>query len=303
MIKIISLLIASISLGAAGAWFISKYGIRLDTIDISNQRSSHKGIVPKGGGIGIFFAFLTLSFFLNLPYHLWGSAFVIALVSFLGDRRELSVSLRLIVQVLCALLFLIQFSPVSYSENIFLYLFFIVFIAGTANIFNFMDGIDGIAGIISVVAFGSIAFYGVMGQVRTEYIVLCAGMALASIGFLFFNIPKARVFMGDVGSVFLGFVFAGVLIYFCIDLRDFICMSGFLLMFYADEIITMAVRIQSRESLTVPHRRHVYQLLANEMGIEHWKVSMFYGAAQALISFTILIVRSENIYIILTMLG
>jgi Fuc2NAc and GlcNAc transferase len=99
-------------------------------------------------------------------------------------------------------------------------------------------------------------------------------------GFIPFNIPKARVFMGDVGSILLGFVFAGIVVMLSRTFLEFVCLSALLFPFYADEWVTMAVRIRDGESLLKPHRRHLYQLLANEMGIEHWKVSAGYGILQ-----------------------
>jgi Fuc2NAc and GlcNAc transferase len=84
-------------------------------------------------------------------------------------------------------------------------------------------------------------------------------MSLSCIGFLPFNVPKAKVFMGDVGSILLGFIFSGMAVYLFNDVLDFICLSSFLFPFYADELTTMIVRLKDGENLTNAHRRHLYQ--------------------------------------------
>ncbi len=104
-------------------------------------------------------------------------------------------------------------------------------------------------------------------------------------------VPKARVFMGDVGSILLGFVFAGMVVYISKIFLEFVCLAGFLFPFYADELTTMMIRIRDGEKLSKPHRRHLYQLLANEYQIPHWKVSVGYGFAQLLIGISILLIK------------
>ncbi|MCP4023587.1 MAG: glycosyltransferase family 4 protein [Desulfobacteraceae bacterium] len=282
-------------LGGGGAWFVSRYGLRFNIMDVANERSSHSGSIPKGGGVGILSAFVFMALILRLPLFFWIPCLVISLLSFWGDRQELSVKLRLIIQFGCALVAMIAFLSSKAPAFLLLLPFAVVFIVGTANIYNFMDGIDGIAGITSVVGFGTMAFYGsVLGADQT-YIVLSAGMALASFGFLFFNLPKAKVFMGDVGSVLAGFVYALMSIFIARDFIDFICMAGFILPFYLDEFTTICVRLRLKESLAKPHRRHIYQIMVNEMGFEHWKVSVLYGAVQAMICCIVIFIKSKGV--------
>jgi len=106
-------------------------------------------------------------------------------------------------------------------------------------------------------------------------------MAWACGGFLPFNLPKDRVFMGDVGSILLGFVYACLVVCFAKTFGDFVVLIGFLFPFYADELVIMYVRIRDGQSLTLPHRRHLYQLIANELNISHWKVSAAFGVLAA----------------------
>jgi Fuc2NAc and GlcNAc transferase len=122
-------------------------------------------------------------------------------------------------------------------------------------------------------------------------------------GFLPFNVPKAKVFMGDVGSVLLGFVFAGMVVYLSNDVLDFICLSSFLFPFYADEFITMMVRLKDGENLTKAHRRHLDQLLANEGNIPHWKVSFGYGLFQFLIGISIIMLKDMGLIMVISALA
>jgi Fuc2NAc and GlcNAc transferase len=155
-----------------------------------------------------------------------------------------------------------------------------VFIVGTVNYYNFMDGINGIAGITGVVGFGLLGWFAAVEGADPGIIALCVCLGLACLGFLPFNMPKARVFMGDVGSILLGFVFAGMVVWLSKSVLDFLCLANFLFPFYADELTTLVVRLKDGDKLTKPHRKHLYQLLANERGIAHWKESVGYGVLQ-----------------------
>jgi Fuc2NAc and GlcNAc transferase len=159
----------------------------------------------------------------------------------------------------------------------------LVFIVGTANFYNFMDGIDGIAGITGFLAFLLMAVFARHSGAAPDLVFFSLAVAFACLGFLCFNFPVAKVFLGDVGSILLGFVFACLVIFLSQDLADFLVMAGFLALFYFDEMVTMAVRIKNGDSLVEPHRKHVYQVLVNEAGIGHWQVSAGYGAAQLLV--------------------
>ncbi len=282
-------------LGFCGAWFVARYGMKLSIIDRACERSSHSGNIPKGGGVGILIAFIFVSVLLGMDTFFWIPAVCLSLVSLMGDMVDLPVFLRLLVQMLCSTIALTgYFFPVTIPYY-FLFPGFIFFMVGTANIYNFMDGINGIAGITSVVAFGLIAVYAHTLGAGGQYVILAVSIALSSLAFLYFNLPAARVFMGDVGSVMLGFVFALVVIGVARNLLDFFCMAGFLFLFYMDELTTMAVRVKNKESLTKAHRRHVYQLLANEIGVAHWKVSIGYGLFQLVIGLSIVFLRPYGI--------
>ncbi len=139
--------------------------------------------------------------------------------------------------------------------KIFLALFWIVFIVGTANFFNFMDGINGIAGISGAIGFGLLAFSTYKNH--PEIALLATTMALVG-GLLPFNLPRARVYMGDVGSVLLGSVFAGLVFLSSHSWSDFLCLASLLFPFYADELTTMFARLRAGENLTqTPSTAHL----------------------------------------------
>ena len=109
--------------------------------------------------------------------------------------------------------------------------------------------------------------------------------------------------MGDVGSVLLGFVFAALVVMLSRGFLDFVCLAGFLFPFYADELTTMVVRLKDGENLLRPHRRHLYQLLTNEKGISHWKISVWYGLFQLAVGITVLLLRPFGSLMILSVLA
>jgi len=291
--KNLFLYIVSLVLGGAGAWLIFRWGKALGLLDKPNERSSHKGLVPKGGGIGILAAFLFSSLLLNIPLGFWLPITAIALFSFCGDRIEFSPKFRLSLQLIAAIIFLFGINTAIQSRmsGLLLILAMAVFIVGTANFYNFMDGINGIAAITGIVGFGLLALYSFLSESYSSFAVLSMCIYFSCLGFLPFNILKARVFMGDVGSILLGFTFAGMVVWLSKGLLDFICLAAFLFPFYTDEITTMAVRIRDGENLLRAHRRHLYQLLANEKGISQWKVSLAYGLLQLVVGVTVLLLK------------
>ncbi len=209
------------------------------------------------------------------------------------------------IQFGCSVVFLAGFFVLSHF-NILFFIFIIplsVYITGTSNFYNFMDGINGIAGITGVVGFMLLAVYGHIEGIDSIYPVLAVAMAFSCLGFLPFNIPKAKVFMGDIGSVLLGFVFGCLVVIMAKSLLDFVCLVAFLFPFYADELTTMVIRIKNGDSLTLPHRKHLYQILANEGGIDHWKISLAYGLAQLFVGISVMMIRHNGLGTVLLLLA
>jgi Fuc2NAc and GlcNAc transferase len=231
-----------------------------------------------------------------MPAGFWVPAALISILSLIGDNLHLSPRLRLFFQFSFSILLLLRMSISGYGQlsEYLLIIALAIFIVGTANFYNFMDGINGIAGITGLVCFGLLAYYSLSLGTKPSLLAFNICIALACLGFLPFNIPRARVFMGDVGSILLGFLFAAVSIRMSDNFLDFICLSSFLFPFYIDELTTMLVRIKDGERLSRPHRRHLYQILANENEISHWKVSIGYGMFQLIIGSSILAVKDKG---------
>ncbi len=280
-----------------GSWVIMKYGAMIGVIDRPSKRSSHHNNIPKGGGFGILVALVFASLILKIPVFIWMPALVISLASFWGaDKYILPVSQRLVIHFGCSLFFLVFFLFWKQADALtyVAWLPVLVFIVGTANFYNFMDGIDGIAGITGFLAFSLTAFYAWFSGLDQAVVYLGLSLAFSCLGFLCFNIPRAKVFLGDVGSILLGFVFACLVVFLSRNLSDFMVMVGFLAPFYFDELFTMVVRIKHKDSLIEPHRKHIYQILVNEAGIGHWKVSLGYGMVQLAIGVSVIAVQPKG---------
>ncbi len=297
------LFLSCAALGALGAWFIAGIAFREHLLDVPNERSSHSVPTPRGGGVGILAAFILAGLTLRIPTTFLFAGILVSAVSLYGDYLRISVGLRLLFQILAALMTLfpllprlsIQYRSVVGSEPLpFLLILSVIFVfmIGTANFFNFMDGINGIAGLSGAIAFGLMGIYalnrGPQDAFQTPFSLLAVCISLACLGYLPFNLPRAKVFMGDVGSILLGFIFACLVVTLSRDYLEMVCLAGLLFPFYADELTTMALRLRDRENLTQSHRRHLYQLLANQFGVAHWKVTLLYGAVQLVVGALVL---------------
>ena len=290
---IVALFLTSLVFGGLGAWLIGRHGARFGFTDEPNERSSHKVPTPKGGGIGILTAFLVAAIVVGIPLLCWLPTVIVAALSFLGDKLEFSVKFRLLSQLAAAAVVLVttRLLHLSPTNQVILLVPMTIFVVGTANIYNFMDGINGIAAITGIVGFGLVGSYNFLSNGETAFTALSICLVMSCLGFLPFNFPNAKVFMGDVGSVLLGFVFAIVVIALSQHLLDFICLVSLLFPFYADELITMMIRIRKGENLLRAHRKHIYQLLANEKSIAHWKISIGYGLLQAAVGLSVLWIK------------
>ncbi len=286
---------------------ISKLGPRISLVDTPNSRSSHLTPTPRGGGVGIWLSFLIVPFFLFLPlpsllapvpsHYTTHSSFLpefilvaglLGLLGLLEDRFNISPKLRLLLQLALSAMavhlfiapFTLHASPCILLLSLFFFFFWIVFIAGTANFYNFMDGINGIAGLTGAVGFGLMAFFSYSIINNYEVALLSFVLMGGCLGFLPLNFPRARTFMGDVGSIFLGFVFASFVADLSCNGSVFLCLCMFLCPFYSDALMTIYYRWRMGENLMQAHRSHLYQYLSNELAIPHWKVSLLYALMQ-----------------------
>jgi len=261
--------------------FISRYGHRLSLVDKPNERSSHSTPTPRGGGIGIWLTFIVIGIFVLKNVLVTTIAGIVGLLGLLEDRFTISSKQRLTAQLLLSLaaITIVKGLPSSIGGTA-LFLFWIIFITGTANYYNFMDGINGIAGLTGVICFGLLAIFSSFISRTPDTALISIALASACLGFLPLNFPHAKVFMGDVGSIFLGFVFATFVVQLSTTVNNFLCLIMFLCTFYADATVTIFYRWRKGEKLLKAHRKHVYQYLSNELRLPHWKVTVLFGIIQ-----------------------
>jgi Fuc2NAc and GlcNAc transferase len=274
----------------------ARHGLKAGLIDTPNERSSHTAIIPRSGGIGIWLAFI-LVVILFTKYQTFAIlAGIVGLIGLLEDRFSISQKIRLVSMLIISTLVVSSFIGIPASViPILLSLFWIVFIAGTANFYNFMDGIDGIAGLTGFVSFGFMAVFSFYIVDNLDVALISMTLSVGCLGFLPFNIPKARVFMGDTGSVFLGFVFASLVIKLSTNISIFLCIIMFLCVFYADALVTIFYRWRRGENILIAHRCHLYQYMCNELKLSHWKVSLMYVLIQFVFGLLALLAYGEGV--------
>ena len=238
-------------------------------LDEPNARSSHRRPTPRGGGVSFVFVAsgFALPFAFALPAALPLVALPLAIVGFLDDRHNLPAGLRYGVQVATAL-FLLWISPLSALAPGFL-VCLLLLIAATAviNFTNFMDGLDGLVAGCMAVLFAVAGLWPLVG---------------ALLGFLLWNWSPAKVFMGDVGSTFLGAVFAGVVL----QQTSFSAALALLLVatpLLADACLCVPRRLFAGQRIFQAHRLHLFQRL-HQAGWCHAHVSSLYIAATAVLA-------------------
>ena len=296
------LYMANIVIGFLGAYWIQSSFLRSRLINAPNERDSHSEPIPRGAGIGILLAFMLSGLVLRLPTTMIYAVIIVGVVSFYEDHFSTPIKFRLSVQFTTAILFLFPYFAARRSVGWIGFIsigILVILIVGTANLFNFMDGINGIAAITASVGFGLLWFDNSIVEKKVlvqnaPLGLLAVCIAISCLGFLPFNIPKARAFLGDVGSITLGFLFGGLSVYLAKSRFDLLCSLGFLIPFYMDEAISVIKRIRKGQSLLIPHRGHLYQLLANELHIPHWKISLSYGFAQIVLGVAVILLRPNG---------
>lgn len=293
---IVEVIVLSLTMGAFCAAFVLKYGGRIALLDNPNDRSSHSLPTPRGGGVGIWLAFILVGFFVVKDTCFTLTALAAGLLGLWEDYRPLSSKLRLLIQVVISLLFIFLLSGLPTSAlGAVSFFFWIVVITGTANFYNFMDGINGIAGLTGIVGFGLMAFFSFFIVYEPEVALISIALSCACLGFLPFNFPKAKVFMGDTGSIFLGVAFAALVLKLTATIGIFLCLVMFLFNFYADAIVTIYYRSRRGENLLKAHRSHLYQYMSNELKMPHWVVSGTYAITQCVIGILAIIAYSKGL--------
>lgn len=276
----IYVVIAAILMAAELLYF--KFADRFNIIDRPNMRSSHTSITLRGGGVVFLFgAWIYAAFFgMTYPWFLTGLTLV-GVVSFIDDVHSLPDSVRLIVQFCAMFLMFYQFGILNWNDWWIVCIALIVCV-GITNAYNFMDGINGITGAYSLAVMLPLLYLNEsVGFIAMPFLVV---ITLSILVFLFFNFrKKARCFAGDVGSISLAFIVVFALGLLILQTRDF-SFIVFLAVYGVDAVLTIVHRIMLHENLGEAHRKHAYQLMANELKQSHLKVSGGYMLVQLAVS-------------------
>lgn len=282
IIYVTYLIIAAILLAAELLYF--RIADKFNIIDKPNERSSHTKVVLRGGGIiyvlgmwiyAAFFGVEMWPFLLGLT--------LVAGISFVDDIHSLPDGVRLAVQFVAMFLMFYQWDVLNW-ESWWIVLAALILCVGITNAYNFMDGINGINGGYTLAVLLPLAWLNNrMGFVDQRLIIVAL---LADLVFCCFNFRpkgKAKCFAGDVGSVGAAFIVVFVLGLLILRTGDFTYIV-FLAVYGVDAVLTIVHRIMLHENLGQAHRKHAYQLMANELGIEHTVVSSVYMLLQLAIS-------------------
>lgn len=287
MPAIVTYVLVTVCLLAAELLYF-RIAYRFNILDRPDMRSSHSRVTLRGGGVIFFLAvWLWVAFFgLKYPWFLAGLT-VVSVVSFTDDVRSVPNGVRLAAQFLAVFLLLLETGALA--GPLWLVPVAAVVGVGILNAYNFMDGINGITGGYSLsVLLPLIALDCVPGLSGNAFGFidpdLLAVVTVSVLVFCFFNFrAHARCFAGDVGAVGIAFILLFALIRLIRQTGDFSWLM-LLAVYGVDSVLTIVHRIQLREHLGQAHRKHAYQLLANELKIPHVAVSVFYAALQLLIA-------------------
>ena len=261
--------------------FYFKLADKCNIIDKPNERSSHTKVTLRGGGIIFYFGALVY-FLTNHWEYPW---FMVALtlitfISFVDDIRSTSQGLRLVFHFSAMALMFYQWGLFSLSW--WWIIIALIVCTGIINVYNFMDGINGITGGYSLVVLVALAY--INSEITTFVEPALINTVLCSVlVFCFFNFrKKAKCFAGDVGSVSIAFILLFLIGKLILTTGDF---SWIILLsvYGVDSVLTIIHRLMLHENIGLPHRKHMYQLMANELKIPHVGVSLIYMGAQALV--------------------
>ncbi|UHT63370.1 MraY family glycosyltransferase [Acinetobacter lwoffii] len=291
-------------------YFMRAYALKKNIIDNPNERSSHSTPTPRGGGVAVVCSYLlalaVLIYSQQLTVHigltLMVAGFVIALLGFLDDHGHINSMLRLAIHFFVAIGVVISlggFAEVTVFNGVQLgfiaNIIAVFFLVWLLNLYNFMDGINGIASVeaITVTASMAILYYVLNTSLNSDLLWLLAACAL---GFLLWNFPKAKIFMGDACSGFLGLTL-GILA--LIALKDnlalfcawIICLG----VFVVDATYTLIKRVLSGYKMYDAHRSHSYQILSRQWG-SHTPVTLAVAAVNLLWLFPIAYITATQFW-------
>ena len=281
-------LLGHFCIGLAGTWLARRYAVHRNLFDLPGERRSHALPTPRGGGIAIAMALLvavawswawTPAFRPLLAGFLPG-LLLVAGVGLLDDHRPLSPWLRLAVHAVAALA--LAAGVWMATGNVWLAVAALVLAMVLTNVWNFMDGIDGLAASQAALVAAGVAL---LADGPVQWLALA--LLSATMGFLPFNFPKARIFLGDIGSGALGYTLAMLVV---VAAGQDVIGAGFwswwpwllpLSAFLLDAGLTLLGRMARREVWWQPHTLHAYQAWARRSR-SHVRVTLAYGAWTAI---------------------
>ena len=261
--------------------FYFRIADKCNIIDKPNERSSHTRITLRGGGIIFYFGVLAYFITNHFEYPWFMLALtLITFISFVDDIRSTSQVLRLVFHFSAMALMFYQWG--LFSLPWWTILVALIICTGIINAYNFMDGINGITGGYSLIILVALAYINreIVSFVEQELIVtvLCSVLV-----FNFFNFRKrAKCFAGDVGSVSIAFIVLFLIGKLIIKTEDFSWII-LLVVYGVDSVLTIIHRLMLHENIGLPHRKHLYQIMANELKVPHVVVSSVYMIVQALV--------------------
>lgn len=256
-------------------------------VDIPGNRSSHSKPTPRGGGVSFVFVSILLSLLFyptssNPLTYLILAALPLSVIGFVDDFIQLSVFLRLVFQTLTVFCIVYMLPLPTHHQNSFWILLLMPIMITIINFVNFTDGLDGLLT-------GCVIITLLCAVINSQDAQPLSCIVGALLGFLPWNWSPAKVFMGDVGSLFLGVVLSGTLFYLSSSESLHISLSLLLVMtpLFSDASLCLIYRLISRQSIFQAHRLHLYQRL-NQAGWSHSHVSILYIINTSLLAFAFL---------------
>ena len=304
MEKIIILSLSSFLFTFIGLKYFKNYLIKKKIFDIPNKRSSHTKPTPKGGGWIIVCCILGIIFILD-PYDKIPATITIlslAILSWLNDLKNINAFVRLFFQIFSISLYFFYFYFSGFynpDQLIHIFLFIIIF-TWFINIFNFMDGIDGISSVMSISIFLGIIIAHLLNQ--SDYFPIFEILIIFScFAFLLWNWNPAKIFLGDVGSIILGFVCALSLYWLLLEENTWHWVISLPMYYMLDTSITIIQRLIKNKKIWLAHKEHYYQK-AVLSGMKHQEVVFALILLQLLIILTCYKINNPYFVVILSFL-
>lgn len=272
-----------------------KIADKCNIIDKPNERSSHSSVVLRGGGIIFLLGVWIWSAFYSFQYPWFLVAVTLAAgISFVDDIRSLPDSVRLVVQF-TAMGLMFQQLDILHLEMWWIIILALIVCVGASNVINFMDGINGItAGYSFAVLVPLLLMNQRIDFIEDSFLMVIILSVLVFSIFNFRERGKAKCFAGDVGSVGMAFILLFAIGKLVIVTND-VTWLVFLIVYGADGCFTICHRILLHENLGEAHRKHAYQLMANELKMSHVMVSLIYMLLQLAISLVMIYIVPDSI--------